>query len=118
VAEPLFREALGVRRETLGARHSDTLAATYNLAAVLQVQGNVDEAELLYYEVLEGMWAGPEPPTPAYPRLPRFSQGEPRFHLSRSSHSISSDAQQAVADQARSELYEQSGQPALHERQA
>ena len=35
-AEPLYREALEVSRETLGDRHPNTLAATNNLGSLMQ----------------------------------------------------------------------------------
>jgi hypothetical protein len=38
-AEPLCREALAVRRETLGDRHPDTLTSINNMAGLLQAQG-------------------------------------------------------------------------------
>jgi tetratricopeptide (TPR) repeat protein len=52
-AEPLFREALEMDRETLGMRHPSTLIAINNLAQVLQAQGKYDEAEPLCREALE-----------------------------------------------------------------
>ena len=51
-AEPLYREALRARRETLGATHPDTLTSMSNLASLLKAQGKLDEAEPLYREVL------------------------------------------------------------------
>ena len=38
-AEPLLREALKVRRETLGDRHPDTLISINNLGMLLKDQG-------------------------------------------------------------------------------
>ena len=63
-AEPLFRETLERRRAKLGDAHPDTLASANNLAALLQVQGNLDavsggledvsESLALYREALAG----------------------------------------------------------------
>ncbi len=53
-AEPLFREPLEARRETLGPRHPSTLASLNNLAMLLQDQGKLEEAEPLLREVAEG----------------------------------------------------------------
>ena len=52
-AEPLSREALEVRRETLGNRHPDTLISINNLGILLKVKGDLAAAELLYREALE-----------------------------------------------------------------
>ena len=52
-AEPLYREALEMDRESLGTRHPNTLIAINNLAQVLQAQGKNDEAEPLSREALE-----------------------------------------------------------------
>ena len=46
-AEPLYREALAARRETLGDRHPDTLASINNMAALLKALGKPGEAETL-----------------------------------------------------------------------
>ena len=53
-AEPLFREALEVDRETLGNRHPDTLAAVSNLGGLLHAKGDLAAAEPLLREALEG----------------------------------------------------------------
>ena len=52
-AEPLLREALEVKRETLGNRHPDTLLSINNLGSLLQAKGDLAAAELLYREALE-----------------------------------------------------------------
>ena len=52
-AEPLYREALKVQRETLGDRHPSTLASINNLGTLLKVKGDLAAAELLHREVLE-----------------------------------------------------------------
>ena len=52
-AEPLYREALKVKRETLGDRHPSTLASINNLGLLLSDQGKYDEAEPLYREALK-----------------------------------------------------------------
>ena len=53
-AEPLFREALEMSRETLGSKHQNTLAAINNLGALLKAKGDLAAAEPLYGEALEG----------------------------------------------------------------
>ena len=52
-AGPLYREALEVRRETLGNRHPDTLGTKSNLASLLYAKGDLAAAELLHRETLE-----------------------------------------------------------------
>jgi tetratricopeptide (TPR) repeat protein len=52
-AEPLFREALEVDRETLGNRHPNTLAAISNLGGLLHAKGDLAAAEPLCREALE-----------------------------------------------------------------
>jgi len=52
-AEPLFREALEVRRRTLGDTHPNTLANINNLGLLLKDQGKLSEAEPLLREDLE-----------------------------------------------------------------
>ena len=52
-AEPLFREALEVDRETLGNRHPNTLAAISNLGGLLHAKGDLADAEPLCREALE-----------------------------------------------------------------
>ena len=54
-AEPLYREALKVRRETLGDRHPDTLISINNFGGLLKNQGKYDEAEPLFREALTGV---------------------------------------------------------------
>ena len=49
-AEPLFREVLQVRRETLGSTHPDTLVSVKNLHLLLQAQGKLEEAKALLRE--------------------------------------------------------------------
>jgi hypothetical protein len=43
-AEPLLREALDGRRETLGDRHPATQNSISNLAGLLHAQGKLEEA--------------------------------------------------------------------------
>ena len=45
-AEPLFREALEGRRETLGDRHPSTVASRNHLGALLQKMGDLAFTEL------------------------------------------------------------------------
>ena len=52
-AEPLLREALEVRRRTLGDEHPGTLISINNLGLLLQDQGKYDDAEPLLREALE-----------------------------------------------------------------
>jgi tetratricopeptide (TPR) repeat protein len=56
-AEPLYREALRGRQETLGETHRDTLASLNNLAVLLKSQGKLSEAEPLFREALLGQMA-------------------------------------------------------------
>ena len=49
----LLRKALGARRATLGDRHPSTLISIGNLGGLLQDQGKLDEAGVLYREALE-----------------------------------------------------------------
>ena len=51
-AEPLFAEALRLRREELGERHPDTITSLNNYAVALQALGRMDEAEPIYAEAL------------------------------------------------------------------
>ena len=53
-AAPLLREALKVRRKTLGSRHPDTLLSIHNLGALLHDKGDLAAAEPLLREALEG----------------------------------------------------------------
>ena len=52
-AEPLFREALEVRRATLGTRHPNRLASINNLGTLLYAKGKYAAAEPLFREALE-----------------------------------------------------------------
>ena len=52
-AEPLFEQALQLRREVLGGRHPDTLQSLNDLAALYDRQGRDGEAELLCKEALQ-----------------------------------------------------------------
>ena len=47
------REALKVRRETLGSRHPSTLNSINNLGALFKAKGDLATAELLFGEALE-----------------------------------------------------------------
>ena len=51
-ARPLYQQALGARRETLGDRHADTLGSIYSLASLLEQQGKLAEAIPLFVEEL------------------------------------------------------------------
>lgn len=52
-AEPLFREALEIARNTIGTEHADYAIGLSNLADLLRATGRVEEAEPLYREALE-----------------------------------------------------------------
>jgi tetratricopeptide (TPR) repeat protein len=52
-AEPLYREALEVSRETLGSRHLGTLASINNFGGLLMEKGDLAAAEPLFHEALE-----------------------------------------------------------------
>ena len=43
------------RRAALGPNHKDTLASVYNLGSLLQARGELDEAEPLFREVVQGL---------------------------------------------------------------
>ena len=51
-AEALYRKAIGVRRETVGARHLDTLQIVKALARMLVDQSRLGEAQQLLGEVV------------------------------------------------------------------
>ena len=53
-AEPLYREALRARRESLPREHEDTLGSLNNLSNLLKLQGKRAEAEPLMAEALAG----------------------------------------------------------------
>ena len=52
-AEPLFKEALGIRQKVLGREHSVTSGSLNNLAALYEDMGDYGRAEPLYREALE-----------------------------------------------------------------
>ncbi|MBE7383822.1 MAG: tetratricopeptide repeat protein [Leptolyngbya sp. SIO1E4] len=51
-AEPLFLDALVIRREQLGDRHLDVATSLHNLAVLYHAQGRYSEAEPLHLEAL------------------------------------------------------------------
>jgi len=51
-AEPLYRQALELRRELLGERHPQVATSLNNLAYLYESQGRYNEAEPLYLEAL------------------------------------------------------------------
>jgi eukaryotic-like serine/threonine-protein kinase len=61
-AEPIVRDALGIRRATVGEDHADTLEAAYQLGALLSRLGRYDEALALLRETRERLLRtiGPE----------------------------------------------------------
>lgn len=52
-ALPLQREAIEIRRRSLGSDHKDTLSSLNNLVVILQDQGKLEESEVVAREVLE-----------------------------------------------------------------
>ena len=52
-AEPLYREALDITRDSLGPKHPETGTSLNNLAALLETTGRYEEAEPLYREALQ-----------------------------------------------------------------
>jgi tetratricopeptide (TPR) repeat protein len=52
-AEPLYREALDIRRRALPAGHQDIAGSLVTLASLLREQGKLDEAEQMAREGLE-----------------------------------------------------------------
>ena len=54
-AEPLYREALEARRETLGARHKSTLISMGNLGELQCKRGDLDAASASLDEALAGL---------------------------------------------------------------
>ena len=66
-AEPLFRQALEIRKKALGEGHPDYAAGLNNLAALYQAMGDYARAEPLYRQALEvgrRRWARATPTTP------------------------------------------------------
>ncbi len=51
-AEPLFRQALEIRKRALGENHPDYAASLNNLAALYEEMGDYAKAEPLYREAL------------------------------------------------------------------
>ena len=54
-AEPLYDQALSIRRRVLGADHPSTARSLNNLAGLYYVQGRYSEAVPLYKEAVEIM---------------------------------------------------------------
>ena len=52
-AEPLYRQAMEIRRTALGERHPDYAASLNNLAVLYQAMGRHAEAEPLYQQAME-----------------------------------------------------------------
>ncbi len=51
--EPLYQQALNIRKQVLGSSHSDTASTLHELARLYQTQGQYKEAESLFKEALE-----------------------------------------------------------------
>lgn len=54
-AEPLYLEALNIRRKLFSSEHPDVAQSLNNLAALYHAQGNYPEAEKIFLEALE-LW--------------------------------------------------------------
>ena len=52
-AEPLYKQAMEIRRAALGEGHPDFAASLNNLASLYQAQGRYDAAEPLYEQAIE-----------------------------------------------------------------
>jgi CHAT domain-containing protein len=52
-AEPLYKQALEIRRRVLGEKHPNFAASLNNLATLYQAQGDLAKAEPLYKQALE-----------------------------------------------------------------
>jgi tetratricopeptide (TPR) repeat protein len=52
-AEPLYLQALELRKKLLGNEHPDVAISLNNLALLYNTQGRYEEAELLYLQALE-----------------------------------------------------------------
>ncbi len=52
-AEPVFRKALAIHRETLGKTHTEIATTLYNFGQLLAAQRQFDEAEKMLLEALE-----------------------------------------------------------------
>ena len=52
-AEPLYEQALQLRRDVLGETHPSTLVSLNNLAGLYESQGRYGEAEPLYEQALQ-----------------------------------------------------------------
>ena len=52
-AEPLYRQALEIRKKALGEEHPDYATSLNNLAALYHAMGAYDRAEPLYRQALE-----------------------------------------------------------------
>lgn len=66
-AEPLYQQALAIRRQTLGLNHPDIAESLNNLAELYRTQGNYEQAEPLHQQAL-AIWKetlGPDHPDTA-----------------------------------------------------
>ena len=52
-AEPLYLQALDMRKKLLGDEHPDVASSLSNLAGLYHLQGRYDEAEPLYLQTIE-----------------------------------------------------------------
>ena len=52
-AEPLYRQALEIKKKALGEGHPDYATSLNNLAALYHAMGDYDRAEPLYRQALE-----------------------------------------------------------------
>jgi tetratricopeptide (TPR) repeat protein len=68
-AEPLFIQALELRKQLLGENHPDTASSLSNLASLYYSQGKYEEAEPLFIqavEIAEGLLGANHPHTVLY----------------------------------------------------
>ena len=66
-AEPLFRQAMEIRKEALGEKHPDYATSLNNLAVLYQAMGDYAKAEPLFRQALEirkKCWAKSTPTMP------------------------------------------------------
>ncbi|GCE60930.1 photosystem I assembly protein Ycf3 [Microcystis aeruginosa NIES-4285] len=92
-AEPLYKQALAIRKQQLGDNHPDTATSLNNLAVFYQSQGRYSEAEPLYKQALaiRKQQLGDNHPLTAtsldnlaslYESQGRYSEAEPLYHRS------------------------------------
>ena len=58
-AEPLYRQALEIRKQALGEKHPDYAASLNNLAGLYESMGDYARAEPLYRQTVEVLKTAP-----------------------------------------------------------